>query len=228
MLDDALVLDAGGLPEPRQLLDVVVGTLDRILVHEPDHFHLGVFDRARNEAVDHAVVGIGQKVADGADVEVGRIAVVPAELSHQARDPPAIRRCAVEALVEGAAKYRYRFAARRGVLTVLIDVGNHDAEGRGAPATGCFDRLALRRRPGVNVALGELRMRRLAVVALHVVFDGELPVRADRVGLAVRDLRLRPAVDARAAGERGLRRRKIERLRRERRKDESLHHPHRQ
>ncbi len=74
-LDDLLVLRTGGFPQPGQAADVVVDAFDGVLMHQPNHFHLGMVHGPGDEAIDDSVIRIGEKIADGADIEVGRVAV---------------------------------------------------------------------------------------------------------------------------------------------------------
>ena len=151
------------------------------------------------------------------------------EVAHQSPDGPAVGRCAVDALVQGAAKHRHRLAAGLGGARVLIDVLDEDAERLGPPAAGLLEvLLALLCRSRINVSLRVFRVRRLAVVALHVVLDGELPVGLDRIHVSLRNLRFGPAVHAGGARQRLLRRGEVERPLGKGREDQALDDPHRE
>src|SRR3984957_18811403 len=68
--DDLLVFGAGGFPQPCQPLDIVVHAFDRLVVHQPKHFHFRMVHGSGNEPIDHTVIGVSKEVADGSYIEI--------------------------------------------------------------------------------------------------------------------------------------------------------------
>ena len=166
-------------------------------MYEPDDFHLRMLHGTRHESINDAVVRVGQKVAQRTDVEIRRISVMLGEVPHQPCDGSIVGRRTVDALGQYAAKHRYRLGAGPRSACILVHVGYEYAEPFGAQPPRPLERLALLRGARIDMPLRELRMRRLTVVALHIILDGELPVGVDRITLAVRDFRRGPAMYAR-------------------------------
>ena len=148
------------------------------------------------------MVRIGQKVADRADVKISRAAVGHMKFAHQWREQRTVGRGGGVALQQRTTHDGDGLLPRTRVQSVSIQISDFDAQSGTTRPCGAFDRRRLRGGPGIHVATRELRVRGLAVIALHVVLDGELPIGADLEAFAVRHLGLRPAVSARRLGER--------------------------
>src|SRR5579862_9595733 len=120
-LVDALVSRAGDSPQPGKTLRVIVDTAARVLTHEPDDFHIGALHAAGNEAIDQAMVGVGQEVVAHADVEEGHTAIVVGKLPHEGRKWPAVLTAADRTIGECRAQAGGGLLAGPRVATPVVE-----------------------------------------------------------------------------------------------------------
>ena len=147
------------------------------------------------------MVGIGKKIAGEPDIEEGDSPVIVGEMAHEGSERPPVLAAAYGTLAERGARTVGGLLSRPRVQGKVIDLLKIDSQLARAPPHALIRRAVERRGARIQVEAGVLLVRRATVVALHVVLHGELPVGAHRVGLAVRHLRLRPAVQARGSRE---------------------------
>ena len=198
----ATVLVVGGVPYLAQALDVVVDALDRILVHQPlgDHDRLLGADRTHGEVdqvVAHAVVPRMRQVQDahGAQVRVG-------DAAHEFLAAG----LAVHGHGYGALEQRH---AHDAVAQAEAGVGVGDVVL--VPAGGAFGDLILERLAGARVGdvipfqqgVEQFRVRTIAVVALAVVLQHQLPVGLLQHGALHRDLGVLHVVGLHVMGQTG-------------------------
>ena len=166
---------------------------------------------ARHELEERRVVVVREHVAERPETERRFAPVVAVESAHERRGGlPVLRRalvrCAKRRAIGGAELGERQPIVERQLRTELRQ---RRTERRRAGEPFPMARLVARHGRGRTVAdrvrldldAAVLRMRRLAVVALEVVLHGELPVRAHREGLAMRDARVGDAVQTQVGNE---------------------------
>ena len=176
------------VPEPGQLVDIVILAFDRIAAHEPVDLALAVQVIDGCEYVGHGVVRVHQHERERAEPEVGPAAVVVLEVAEQRRyglTVLAARQVALEQRRSGVLVAHLPFRCV-GVVTKHPDVGK-------AACLHLLEHVVLQWRALAVVDHERMHQRVLgmrcrAVIALLVVLDRELPVGRDVVLLVSRDL----------------------------------------
>src|ERR1700730_15397832 len=167
VLDDALVGLAGGFPWPGQLLEVVVAAFPRVAAHQPDHLQLGGLDGLGDEAVDHAVVGVGDQEAGRPRMYRGDSAVVTAQAPHERRHALAVGSGALDAVIERVAKAAARLLASIGPDPMLAR-GDVDTDRGRALGEARAKLLDARRRLLEGMEARIFGMRGRAVIAFEI------------------------------------------------------------
>ena len=71
------------MPQPGDVVPLVVYPLLRITVDKPHHLHIGSGEATGNKAVEHAVIGVVEHECEGAHLEIPCPAVIPLDMPHE-------------------------------------------------------------------------------------------------------------------------------------------------